>query len=233
MLGMRSLVQGTQVPLLRGRIDRKTIGGMVMITYKTFSVAEAFREASQDATWNKAERAALAAIAKGLKDSNWNQAYMAGEVQKDGREWNGMEEDLRPQTAGVKKDWMGLGHGVAWATGHKITFAISNASEGWNIGRRGFPDLSKIRGAIKRVTGGGYAIEIVTEEDGPTRTEISIWYEDGEILGQGRVFRKGAISSVDCFDPTPEPLSDSFLAEHAEAIVKECATASWMQKGSA
>lgn len=68
-----------------------------MITYKTLSVAEAFQKASQDATWNDAERAALADIAKGLFDSNWNMLYMAGEVQKDGKDWDGTEEDLRPQ----------------------------------------------------------------------------------------------------------------------------------------
>ena len=50
---------------------------------------------------------------------------------------------------------------------------------------------------------------------------------------QDVTWNKAEQAAVDCFDPTPEPLSDSFLAEHAEAIVKECATASWMQKGSA
>ena len=207
-----------------------------MITYKTFSVAEAFEMASQDATWNKSERAALAAIAKGLEDAHWNQAYMAGEVQKDGKIWDGTEEDLRPLAGGIQRtaSWHAIGgYGKAWAKGHKAQFLVRQAMEGWNIGRLYLPTLPEVKEALKLSTGGGYAIEIVTEEDGPTRTEISIWYEDGEILGQGRVFRKGAISSVDCFDPTPEPLSDSFLAEHAEAIVKECATASWMQKGSA
>ena len=204
-----------------------------MITYKTFTTAEAFEMASQDATWNKSERAALAAIAKGLFDGNWNNLYMAGDIQKDGRDWNGEVEDLRPVAGGVQRDYKGTGHGRGWAKGHKEEFLVSEATEGWNIGRLGLPTLPEVKEALKHTTSGGYAIEIVTEEDGLTRTEISIWYEDGEILGQGRVFRKGAISSVDCFDPTPEPLSDSFLAEHAEAIVKECATASWMQKGSA
>ena len=74
-----------------------------MITYKTLAVDEAFQEASQDTTWDKAERAALAAIAKGLKDSNWNHAYMAGEVQKDGRDWDGTEEDLRPIVGGIQR----------------------------------------------------------------------------------------------------------------------------------
>ena len=73
MLGVRGLAQGQYVPLLRGRIDRKTIGGMVMITYKTFSVAEAFEMASQDATWNKSERAALAAIVKECATASWMQ----------------------------------------------------------------------------------------------------------------------------------------------------------------
>ena len=199
-----------------------------MITYKTLSVAEAFQEASQDATWNDAERAALAAIANGLFDANWNQAYMAGEVQKDGRDWDGTEGDLRPRTAGVVKDWKGTGYKRAWAMGHKEEFLVCEATEGWNIGRLYFTSLPSIKEALKRTTGGGYAIEIVTEEGDLTRTEVSIWYEDGEILGKGRVLRKEAISSVDCFDHTSEPLSDSFLMEHAEAIVRECALAPWM-----
>lgn len=85
-----------------------------------------------------------------------------------------------------------------------------------------------VKEALKRTTGGGYAIEIVTEEGNLTRTEVSIWYEDGEILGKGRVLRKEAISSVDCFDPAPEPVSDNFLLEHAESIMKECRNAPWM-----
>lgn len=199
-----------------------------MITYKTLSVAEAFQAASQDATWNDAERAALADIAKGLFDSNWNMLYMAGEVQKDGKDWDGTEEDLRPRTAGVAKDWKGVGGGKAWAEGHKEEFLVYEATEGWNIGRLYFTSLPNIKEALKRSTGGGHAINIVTEEGDLTRTEVSIWYEDGEFLGRGRILRKGEISSVDCFDPTPEPLSDNFLLEHAEAIVKECATAPWM-----
>lgn len=199
-----------------------------MITYKTRSVAEAFQKASQDATWNKAERAALAAIAEGLFDANWNQAYMAGEVQKDGRDWDGTEGDLRPRTAGVVKDWKGTGYGKAWARKYKEEFLVSEATEGWNIGRLYFTSLPSIKEALKRVTGGGYAVDIVTEGGDLTKTEVSIWYEDGEFLGRGRVLQKEAISSVDCFDPTPEPLSDSFLVEHAEAIVKECALAPWM-----
>lgn len=199
-----------------------------MITYKTLTMPEAFRKASQDATWNKAERAALAAIAKGLQDSNWNHAYMAGEVRKDGRDWDGTKEDLRPQTAGVKKDWRGTGAKKAWAKGHKEEFLVCEATGGWNIGRLYLPNLSDVKEALKRATGGGYAIDIVTEEGDLTKTEVSIWYEDGEILGKGRILQKEAVASVDCLDPTPEPLSDSFLVEHAEAIVKECATAPWM-----
>lgn len=201
-----------------------------MITYKTLSVADAFQKASQDATWNKAERAALAAVAKGLFDANWNQAYMAGEIQKDGKDWDGTEEDLRPLAGGIQRTgrWRAIGHGRAWAKGHKEEFLVSEAMEGWNIGRLYLPTLPEVKEALKRVTGGGYAVDIVTEEGDLTRTEDSIWYEDGKILRRGRVFRKGAISSVDCFDPAPEPVSDGFLLEHAEAIVKECATAPWM-----
>lgn len=201
-----------------------------MITYKTLTPVEAFREASQDARWNEAERAALAAIAEGLEDANWNQAYMAGEVQKDGRNWDGTEEDLRPLVGGIQRTgrWRAMEYGRAWAKGHKEEFLVCEAMGGWNIGRLYLPTLPEVKEALKRATGGGYAIEIVTEEGDLTRTEVSIWYEDGEILGRGRVLQKEAISSVDCFDPTPEPLSDSFLLEHAEAIVKECATAPWM-----
>ena len=199
-----------------------------MITYKTLSVAEAFQKASKDAAWSKSERAALAAVAKGLFDANWNQAYMAGEIQKDGKDWDGTEEDLRPRTAGVVKDWKGTGYRRAWARNYKEEFLVSEATEGWNIGRLYFTSLPSIKEALKRATGGGYAIEIITEEGELTRTEFSIWYEDGEFLGRGRILRKGEISSVDCFDPTPEPLSDDFLLEHAEAIVRECALAPWM-----
>ena len=201
-----------------------------MITYKTLTPVEAFREASQDARWNEAEKAALAAIADGLEDANWNQAYMAGEVQKDGRNWDGTEKDLRPLAGGIQRTarWRAVGYGKGWAKGHKEEFLVSEATKGWNIGRLYLPTLPEVKEALKRTTGGGYAIEIVTEEGALTRTEVSIWYEDGEILGRGRVLQKEAISSVDCFDPTPEPLSDSFLMEHAEAIVKECATAPWM-----
>lgn len=199
-----------------------------MITYKTLSIAEAFQKASQDATWNEAERAALAAVAKGLFDANWNQAYMAGEIQKDGKDWDGTEEDLRPQTAGIVKDWKGFGSGKAWAEGHKEEFLVREATMGWNIGRLYFTSLPNVKEALKRATGGGYAIDIVTEEGDLTKTEVSIWYEDGKILGRGRVFQKGAVTGIDCFDPAPETLSDDFLLEHAEAIVKECATAPWM-----
>lgn len=137
-----------------------------MITYKTLSVAEAFQKASQDATWNDAERAALADIAKGLFDSNWNMLYMAGEVQKDGKDWDGTEEDLRPRTAGVVKDWKGVGGGKAWAEGHKEEFLVYEATEGWNIGRFYFTSLPNTKEALKRSTGGGHAINIVTEEKG-------------------------------------------------------------------
>lgn len=201
-----------------------------MITYKTLTVPEAFQKASQDATWNKAERAALAAIAKGLEDANWNNAYMAGEVRKDGRDWDGTEKDLRPLAGGIQRTgrWSAIGHGRAWAKGHKEEFLVSEATEGWNIGRLYLPTLPEVKEALKRTTGGGYTIEIVIEEGPLTKTEVSIWYEDGEILGKGRILHKEAVTSVDCFDPTPEPLSDSFLAEHAEAIVRECALAPWM-----
>ena len=105
-----------------------------MITYKTLSVADAFQKASQDATWNKAERAALAAVAKGLFDANWNQAYMAGEIQKDGKDWDGTEEDLRPLAGGIQRTgrWRAIGHGRAWAKGHKEEFLVSEAMEGWS-----------------------------------------------------------------------------------------------------
>lgn len=199
-----------------------------MITYKTLSVAEAFQEASKDTTWNKAERAALAAIAQGLFNANWNMLYMADEIRKDGKIWDGTQEDLRPLTAGVVRDWKGFGSGKAWAEGHKEEFLVREATMGWNIGRLYFTSLPNVKEALKRATGGGPAIDIVTEEGDLTRTEVSIWYEDGECLGQGRVLRKGEISSVDCFDPTPEPLPDNFLLEHAEAIVRECALAPWM-----
>lgn len=201
-----------------------------MITYKALSVAEAFQAASQDATWNAAERAALADIAKGLEDSGWNQAYMAGEVQKGGKDWDGTEEDLRPIVGGIQRAdrWRAIGYGRAWAKAHKAQFLVCEAMWGWNIGRLYLPTLSEVKEALRRVTSGGYAIDIVTEEGGLTRTEDSIWYEDGKILRRGRVFRKGAISSVDCFDPAPEPVFDEFLLEHAEAIVRECALAPWM-----
>lgn len=201
-----------------------------MITYKTLSVAEAFQKASLDATWNETERAALADIARGLEDSGWNQAYMAGEVQKDGKDWDGTEEDLRPIVGGIQRTarWRAIGYGRAWAKAHKAQFLVREATGGWNIGRLYFPDLSDVKEALKRVTSGGYAIDIVTEEGDLTKTEVSIWYEDGKILGRGRVSQKGAVPSVDCFDPAPEPLSDDFLLEHAEAIVRECATAPWM-----
>lgn len=199
-----------------------------MISYMKVSMAEAFEAASQDATWNKKEQAALAAIAKGLFDGNWNQLYMAGYVQKDGRDWDGTIEDLLPVTAGVQRDYQGMGCGRGWASGHKEEFLVYETTCGWNIGRIGLPNLSEVKGALKRVTAGGYAINIVTEEGKLTRTEVSIWYEDGKVLGQGRVFRKDAISSVDCFDPTPEELSNSFLVEHEEAIMKECRNAPWM-----
>ena len=201
-----------------------------MITYKTLTPVEAFREASQDATWNEAERAALAAIAQGLFDTNWNQAYMAGEIQKDGKDWDGTEEDLRPVAGGIERTgrWRAIGYGKGWAKGHRGEFLVSEATEGWNIGRLYLPTLPEVKEALKRTTGGGYAIDIVTEEGDLTKTEVSIWYEDGEILGKGRILQKEAVASVDCLDPTPEPLSDSFLVEHAEAIVNECATAPWM-----
>lgn len=114
-----------------------------MITYKALSVAEAFQAASQDATWNETERAALAAIAKGLFDSNWNQAYMAGEVQKNGQNWDGTEEDLRPIVGGIQRTarWRAIGYGRAWAKGHKEEFLVSEATGGWNIGRLYLPTL--------------------------------------------------------------------------------------------
>ena len=201
-----------------------------MITYKTLSVAEAFEQASKDAAWNEAERAALAAVAQGLFDFNWNQAYMAGEVQKDGRDWDGTEKDLRPLAGGIQRTarQRAVGYGKGWAKGHKEEFLVSEATKGWNIGRLYLPTLPEVKEALKRATGGGYAIEIVPEEGNLARTEVSIWYEDGKVLGRGRVLRKEKISSVDCFDPTPEPLSDDFLLEHAEAIVRECALAPWM-----
>lgn len=199
-----------------------------MITYKTLSVAEAFQAASQDTTWNKTERATLAAIAKGLYDSNWNMLYMADEIRKDGKIWDGTQEDLRPLTAGIVRDWKGIGGGKAWAEGHKEEFLVREATEGWNIGRLYFTSLLDVKETLKRTTGGGYAVDIVTEEGDLTRTEVSVWYEDGEFLGRGRILRKGEISSVDCFDPAPETLSDDFLLEHAEAIVRECALAPWM-----
>jgi len=201
-----------------------------MITYKTLSIAEAFQKASQDATWNEAEQAALAAVAKGLFDANWNQAYMAGEIQKDGKDWDGTEEDLRPLAGGIQRTarWRAIGDGKAWAEAHKAQFLVREATGGWNIGRLYLPNLSDVKEALKRVTGGGYAIDIVTEEGDLTKTEVSIWYEDGKILGRGRVFQKGAVTGIDCFDPAPETLSDDFLLEHAEAIVKECTTAPWM-----
>lgn len=52
-----------------------------MITYKGFSIGEAFLNASQDKVWNLNERQALRDIANGFKNSTYNNLLMVGEIE--------------------------------------------------------------------------------------------------------------------------------------------------------
>lgn len=85
--------------------------------------------------------------------------------------------------------------------------------------------VEEIRKAIKRATEGGYCFSIVTEETPRTRTEVGVWHEKGRAVYKGRVVEKGPWANIDSFDPCPEPIPDSFLLKHAEAIMEECTSA--------